>query len=92
MVTDAILYLFYFILVYIKIVLYFFLPSCKATEYDLFEFFKQYGKVKDAKIIVDKNSGKPKGYACVCMCVCVCVCRILENIFGIIELHCYVHI
>jgi hypothetical protein len=33
-----------------------------ATEYDLFEFFKQYGKVKDAKIIVDKNSGKPKGY------------------------------
>lgn len=41
--------------------------SYDATDSDVMEAFSQYGEVVEAKVIVDKMSGRSKGFAFVTM-------------------------
>lgn len=36
--------------------------SHETSEEDLYQFFTQFGQVKDTKIVLDKDNGTPKGY------------------------------
>jgi len=41
--------------------------SYQASENDLFDLFLKYGKVEDAKIILDRESGRSRGFGFVTM-------------------------
>ncbi|KAJ6907061.1 hypothetical protein NC651_017670 [Populus alba x Populus x berolinensis] len=38
----------------------------KATERDVYEFFSKAGKVRDVRLIMDRNSRRSKGVGCLC--------------------------